>query len=118
MCPYLFVAGAFQDIKNPVTNNTNRCDPTVEGLLGKPSSSIAVRGMADAELICASIILPEFGSRLDNLSPIRPPKSPPSEPATTNIPIKNAVFSWEKPVSSSHMGANDKADQGNEPVTP
>lgn len=115
---YLFVAGPFQDIKNPIMNKTKPWMTTVDGLSGNTSRRIAARGMADAELIWASIILPAFGRRMERISPILPPNSPPSELPITNKAIRKADFPWEKPVSSSHMGANDNADQGNEPVTP
>jgi len=74
--------------------------------------------MADPELICARIILPEFGRCLERISPILPPNNPPIELATTNRAMRKAVLLWVKPVSSNHIGANDKADQGKEPVTP
>ena len=115
---YLFVAGAFQDMHNPMMNKTKPCMAAVDGLSGKTSRSSAASGMADTELICAKIILPESGRILERISPILPPNSPPREAAITNKLMRNAVFLWEKPISSNHMGANDKADQGNEPVTP
>lgn len=45
-------------------------------------------------------------------------RNTPKELAMTNKAMRTAVFSRERPTSSNHMGANAKADQGNEPVTP
>jgi hypothetical protein len=112
------VAGPFQDIKSPKMMSIKPCDNAVDGSSGKPNKRIAARGIADPELICARIILPEFGRILERISPILPPNKPPTELETTNKAMRKAVFPWEKPISSNHIGANDKADQGKEPVTP
>ena len=63
---YLFVAGAFQDMQKPTMNKTKPWTAPEDGPLGKASKSIAVRGIADAELVCARIILPEFGRRVES----------------------------------------------------
>lgn len=97
----------------PTMNMSKPWSTAVDGSLGKASRSIADRGIADAELICARIILPEFGRRVERISPIVPPNRPPRELAITNRAMRNAVFPWEKPVSSNHMAVNDRADQGN-----
>ena len=78
-------------MKKPVINMSTPCMIAVEGSSGKANRSKPVKGIADPELICANIILPAFGQRLDNLSPSQPPNNPPSELATVNSPIKNAV---------------------------
>ena len=115
---YLFVAGAFQDMQKPTMNKTKPCAAPEDGSLGKANKSIAARGIADAELVCARIILPEFGRRVESISPILPPNRPPKELPITNRATRNAVFSCEKPESSNHIAENDRADHGNEPVTP
>jgi hypothetical protein len=58
---YLFVAGAFQDMHNPIMTNTIPCMIAVDGASDKTRRSNAARGMADAELICARTVLPKFG---------------------------------------------------------
>ena len=90
---YLFAAGAFQDMKKPTMNMSKPWATAVDGSLGKARRSIAARGIADAELICARIILPEFGRREERISPIVPPNRPPRELAITNSAMRNAVFS-------------------------
>jgi hypothetical protein len=57
----LFVAGAFQDMHNPIMTNTIPCMIAVDGASDKTRRSNAARGMADAELICARTVLPKFG---------------------------------------------------------
>ena len=47
----MFVAGAFQEMQKPTMIKTKPCITPVDGSSGKTSKSIAVRGMADAELI-------------------------------------------------------------------
>lgn len=118
MYTYLFVAGAFQDIEKPMMKKTRPCKKAVDGSSGKANSKMAAKGMAEPELICDSIILPEFGNLCANISPIFPPNRPPNEAASTNRVQSNAVFTWEKPISSNHSVANDNADQGNVPETP
>lgn len=81
---YLLVAGAFQEMINPVTKNTKPCITAVEGSSRNPSIKIAAKGTAEPELICDSIILPVFGNRLARISPIFPPNNPPSDKATLN----------------------------------
>lgn len=118
MDTYLLVAGPFQDMLNPMMNKTRPCMKAVDGSSGNANSKIAARGMAEPELICDNIILPELGKRWDKISPIFPPNRAPNEPATTNRVQSNAVVTWEKPLSSNQRVANDKADQGNDPETP
>lgn len=115
---YLFVAAAFQDMINPILNNTKPCMNAVEGSSGNTSKSIAAKGIADPELIWDRIILPEFGKRLARISPILPPNRPPIEVAIIKRVHSSAVVLWEKPISSNQREANDKADHGNEPETP
>lgn len=111
MRTYLFVAGPFQDMQSPVMNMTRPCMNDEDGSSGNTRNKSAAKGTPEAELICDKIILPELGKRLARMSPIHPPKRPPREPAITKRVMRNAVVSWEKPMSSSHIGANDKADQ-------
>lgn len=118
MPTYLFVAGAFQEMLRPIMNMTKACPKAVEGSSGKASIKMAPSGIAEAELICDKIILPEFGYLFARESPIFPPTNPPIELATANMLIRNPVPSCENPMSSNHIGANDRADQGNVPVTP
>jgi len=112
----LFVAGAFHDMQKPTMNKTKPWKNAVDESFGRASKSIAASGTADAELICAKIILPEFGRRLERKSPILPPKSPPREQAITKSSLRNAFLLCENPTSSNHIIANDKADQGNKPL--
>lgn len=114
----LFAAGPFQDMKNPVMKRTNPCEAAVEGSSGMPKRRTAARGMAEAELIWARMIRPVFGKLLESLSPSQPPNNPPRELATIKTPMSTAVVLCENPINSNHIAANDKADQGNEPVTP
>ena len=91
---YLFVAGAFQDMQKPTMNKTKPCAAPEDGSLGKANKSIAARGIADAELVCARIILPEFGRRVESISPILPPNRPPKELPITNRAMRNVQFSY------------------------
>lgn len=47
-----------------------------------------------------------------------PPRRPPRELAIQKMVMSTAVWLWLKPLSSSHMDANESADHGNEPLTP
>ena len=115
---YLLVAEAFQVMHNPMMKKTRPCINAVEGSSGNANSKIAAIGIAEPELIWDRIILPELGKRFARISPIFPPKRAPSEPEITKRVMINAVVSWEKPISSSHIGENDQADPGNDPETP
>jgi len=112
------VAGAFQETNSPNRTKIRPWIAAVDGSSGKTNKRIAASGIAEAELICARMILPELGRRVDRKSPILPPNKPPREDAATKRPIKNAVFPCENPMSSNHIGAKERADQGNDPVTP
>lgn len=79
-------------MKNPTMIKTSPWMTAVEGPSGKKSRRTAARGTPDAELIWARIILPEFGKRVERISPILPPNKPPREFPITNMPIKKAVF--------------------------
>lgn len=114
----MFVAAAFQLTVNPMMHKTRPCDSAVEGSSGKASSKIAARGIAEPELICERIILPALGNFWARTSPIFPPHNAPIDVATAKSVQRNAVVLWEKPMSSNHMGANARDDQGNDPETP
>jgi hypothetical protein len=73
----LFVDAAFQEMANPMMKKTTACATPVDGSLGSARSRMAPSGSADAELICASAILPVSGNRLETVSPMVPPKSAP-----------------------------------------
>lgn len=89
-----------------------------DGSSGNTSSKIVAKGTTEPELICDKIILLELGKHLARISPILPPNRPLNEAPTISMVQRNAIFSWEKPISSSHNGANDKASQGNDLETP
>ena len=118
MYTYLLVAGAAQDVKNPIMNKTNPYMNAEDGSSGNSTSKIPVKGMAEAVHICDRIVLPVLGKRFARISPIHPPNRPPSETPITRMVERNAVFSCEKPTSSNHIGANDQAAPANDPETP
>lgn len=72
----MFVAAAFQDMKKPAVDMMKPCKNIVDGLVGKDRKRIAAIGIADAELIWDKIIRPEFGRRLERISPILPQTDP------------------------------------------
>ena len=115
---YLLVAAASQDAKNPRMNKASPCINAVDGSSGNTSSKTAAVGTSEAELICDRIILPELGKHFARLSPIHPPNTHPNEAPIISTVQRTAVCSWEKPISSNHIGANEKADPGIEPETP
>lgn len=118
MYAYLFVAGAFQDMKNPKIKNMTPCRNGVDASIGTTRRRIPANGTPTPELICDSMMRPEFGIGRDKISPIFPPKRPPTEVATEKTPKSMAVVGCEKPVSSSHMGTKASAAQGKVPATP
>lgn len=62
---HLLVAGAFQETNRPNSTKTRPWIAVVDGSSGKNNKRIAASGIAEAELICARMILPELGRRVD-----------------------------------------------------
>ena len=58
---YLFVAGAFHDVMNPIMNMARTCLKTVEGSAVNPKYKMADKGMADPALIGDKTVLPALG---------------------------------------------------------
>ena len=98
--------------------NMTPCRNGVDASIGTTRRRIPANGTPRPELICDSMMRPEFGIGLDKISPIFPPKRPPTEVATEKTPRSMAVVGCEKPVSSSHMGTKASAAQGKVPATP
>ncbi|KAG6547328.1 hypothetical protein Mapa_011265 [Marchantia paleacea] len=111
------VDGVFHEMKRPMAKRTVPCSSAVDGSTGKASKRTAVKGTAIPVHTWATMMRPVSGNQPAILSPIQPPKRPPIDPATMKNAMMVAVLPCEKPMSSSHIGANENVDHANAPTT-